>query len=121
MGIENLKQFISGVAEASDLADDVYSDEKINLKDIGSVIRIPGIIENVINVSDAWKEAGNLSDDEFNEVVQFIKDECDLHRTDSESDKLTDYLEKVLIAGMHLAKGVALFNGTGPDEDPPED
>ena len=107
--MENLKQFITGMLESSDLADDVYDDLKINLRDLTSVVRVPGIVDKVAQAPEAWKELIALDEAGRTEIIEFIKSEALSFKRDEESDRLTEYLEKGLIAAVNLSAAVSIF------------
>lgn len=109
MNIENLKEFVTGVLASSDLADDVYNDLKVNLKDLPSVARVPGIVDKVAEAAGAWKEFLDLNDSERDEIEAWIKTEAQRFKTDSESDKLTEYFEKGLLAAVNLGRAASYF------------
>lgn len=74
LGTEKIEQIVESLKHVAIAAKKISADKKIDLQDIPAamelLVKLPGIIENVKELGEAWKE---VKDIDVSEVVSLIQ------------------------------------------------
>ena len=105
---------------ATDIADDVWDNEKFDVGDLASILRIEGLLPGIQSLQGAWAMIDELSAENLQTYESFIMSKCSEARKDVQSDELTNLIEKVrltFVKGGVIARMWIPLTPSAPDEN----